>query len=202
MLIGQAIEDRSEYAFSYMELMKDIFEAKCCPEKSFDRFKAWMESTDFFTAPASTRFHGSYTGGLLKHHIDTYNQAINLLELDKFKDVNIYSAALCALTHDFCKIGLYEKYLKNVKNDETGKWEKQEAFKWDSVQYPFGHGVTSMYLAQQFIRFTREEALAVRWHMGEYNVCANEMSELQEARDRYPLVLLLQTADRLAVTSY
>lgn len=201
-LIGTKIEDKSSMASDYMELMKDIFSAKSCTDAQWSRFSSWIYDTDFFTAPASTRFHGSYEGGLLEHHLDVYNETVDLVTLPKFKSVDPVSAYFIALVHDFCKIGLYDSYLRNVKNDETGQWEKVLSYKWDKPQYPFGHGVTSMYLISQFLHLTREEALAIRWHMGEYNCAENEQSELQEARDRYPLVLLLQTADRMSIVGY
>lgn len=201
-LLGTKCLDRSSTTPDYIQLMKEVFEEKEATDKQWDRFKTWITQTDFFEAPASTRFHGSFEGGLCEHHVDVYNETVDLLKLDKFKDVDPTSAYLVALVHDFCKIGLYVPYTRNVKNDDTGQWERVQAFKYDKPQYPFGHGVTSMYLANQFIRLTREEALAIRWHMSEYNCCDNELSELQEARDRYPLVLLLQTADRMSIAAY
>lgn len=201
-ILGTKILDMSTKSSDYMALMEEIFQAKGLPEEQFDKFYRWITKTDFFTAPASTRFHGSYEGGLVEHHIDVYNEVIDLISLPKFKDCDPVSAYLVSLVHDFCKIGLYDPYYRNVKNDETGQWERVQAYKYDKPQYPFGHGVASMYIAQQFLRLTREEALAIRWHMSEYNCCDNEQSELQEARDRYPLVLLLQTADRFSITAY
>ena len=203
MLLGTNIVDMSNKASDYIELMHEIFDSRQCSEASFNRFKNWIENTDFFTAPASTRFHGSFEGGLLEHHLDVYNECVNLCKLPKFSDkVEPSSAYLCALVHDLCKVGLYSPYMRNVKNDETGRWEKVQAYQYDKPQYPFGHGASSMYIIQQFMHLTRDEALAIRWHMGEYNACQNEMSELQEARDNYPLVLLLQTADRLSIVNY
>lgn len=208
-LAGTKIQDMSSKNADYMNLMHDVIKDRdarlhAVPqhESIWKRFEGWITQTDFFTAPASTRFHGSFPGGLVEHHLDVYNETVDLVKLDKFKNVNADSAYLCALVHDFCKIGMYDPYMRNVKNEETGQWEKVQAYKYDKPQYPFGHGVTSMYLANQFFRLTREEALAIRWHMGEYNCCENEMSDLQEARDRYPLVLLLQTADRFSITAY
>ena len=201
-LLGQRIEDMDTKSYDYMELMLDLFKAKGCSDRQWSRFESWITDTDFFEAPASTRFHGCFQGGLLEHHLDVYNETVNLLKLDKFKDVDPNSAYLVALVHDYCKIGLYDSYMRNVKNEETGQWEKVLAYKLDKAQYPFGHGVSSMYIINQFIHLTREEALAIRWHMAEYNCCTNEMHELQDARDTYPLVLLLQTADRFSITQY
>lgn len=200
--LGEKVVDMSDKSSSYMELMKDVFNAKQATDRQWERFSNWIYGTDFFTAPASTRFHGSFEGGLCEHHIDVYNEAVDLLTLPKFKDVDPASAYLVALVHDFCKIGLYDSYYRNVKNDETGQWERFLSYKYDKPQYPFGHGVASMYVVQQFVHLTRDEALAIRWHMGSYSVCRNEESEYQEAADRYPLVLLLHMADRLSITAY
>lgn len=201
-LLGTKCLDRSSTVADYIQLIREVFEEKGAEGLQFDRLMSWMSLTDFFTAPASTRFHGSFEGGLCEHHIDVYNETVDLLTLDKFKDVNPVSAYLVALVHDFCKIGVYESYMRNVKNEETGRWEQVQAFRYDKPQYPFGHGVTSMYLISQFIRLTREEALAIRWHMGSWRCVRDEFSELQDANERYPLVLLLQFADQLSITGY
>lgn len=201
-ILGEKVLPGQDNSSSYMQLMEQIFEVKQVPGKQWDRFSHWICDTDFFNAPASTRFHGSFEGGLCEHHLDVYNEAVDLISLPKFSAVEPISAYLTALVHDFCKIGLYVPYSRNVKNEETGRWEQVQAFRYDKPQYPFGHGVSSWYVANQFVRLTREEALAVRWHMGSYSVCSNEESEYQEAADRYPLVLLLHMADRLSITAY
>lgn len=186
----------------YLELMHDIFDSRGLGKDRWDRYVKWLSDTDFDVAPASSRYHGCYRGGLLEHHLDMYNETIDLLELEKFKDVRHSSAYLVVLTHDYCKIGLYEEYDRNVKNETTGQWEKVKAYRYGKPQFPLGHGVTSAYLVDKLIPLNLEEYMAIRWHMGEYNCCDNEMSDLQEARDRYPLVLLTQMADRLSITSY
>lgn len=205
-ILGQKVVSAENPVQDYLDLMKEItyerVSSEVVAEKSWRRFMDWISKTDFFRAPASTRFHGSFEGGLVEHHLDVYNETVDLLALPKFKDVNANSAYLVALVHDFCKIGLYDPYFKNVKNDITGQWEQVQAFKYDKPQYPFGHGVSSMYLANQFFRFTREESLAVRWHMGSYRCAAEDFSELQDSNERYPLVLLLQFADQLSITAY
>lgn len=205
-ILGQKVVSAENPTADYLELMKEItyarYSNKEVADNVWDRFHTWIASTDFFRAPASTRFHGSFESGLVQHHLDVYNETVDLLTLPKFKDVNAVSAYLVALVHDFCKIGLYDPYFRNVKNDVTGQWEQVQAFKYDKPQYPFGHGVSSMYLANQFFRLTREESLAVRWHMGSYRCATEDFSELQDSNERYPLVLLLQFADQLSITAY
>lgn len=195
--VGTKVDDKSKD--SYLNIMHQIIDVR---GGDYSKFEKWLTSTDFFKAPGSTRFHDSYEGGLLDHHFNVYNEMCDLRKLDKFKNVDVHSSSLVALTHDYCKIGLYDSYMKNVKNDNTGQWGKVQAYKYDKPQFPLGHGITSMYIVNKLIPLDIEESLAIRWHMGEYNCCQGEMSDLQEARDRYPLVLMLQIADRMAITSY
>lgn len=162
----------------------------------------WLRLTDFYDAPASTIYHESYRGGLLYHTLYVVDQIIDCRKLRKFENVPLKNAVLVALVHDWCKIGLYESYTKNVKNDKTGQWEQVLAYKRKDPIMPLGHGVASMILARNYFRLSNEEMLAIRWHMGEYNVASNEMNELHSANEQYPLVQLIQFADRLSITKY
>lgn len=171
-------------------------------DKYFTRAMTWLKETDFFTAPASTRFHESFPGGLVHHTLSVYNKICELQFVESFKSVKIDSIALVALTHDWCKIGLYESYEKNVKNDQTGKWEKQTAYRRGKPKFPFGHGDASFFLATRFFPLTVEESLAIRWHMGKYYVHDAEDNDLQTANEQYPIVHMMQFADQLSVTEY
>lgn len=162
----------------------------------------WLRSTDFYRAPASTRYHESIAGGLLVHTLNVYNNILELRKAEQFSSVDIYSAALVALVHDWCKIDYYEAYEKNVKNESTGQWEKQTAFRVNQRSIPLGHGVASMFLAERFFKLTPDEALAIRWHMNRFRVCEDELNELQKANEKYPLVHLIQFADELSITEY
>lgn len=163
----------------------------------------WLRGTDFYTCPASTRYHDSCQAGLLTHTLTVAARAVELRETAKFKETNLASTVLVALVHDWCKIGLYETFWRNVKNETTGQWEKVPGYKHKDHAYVcLGHGVSSMFLAQRFFKLTLEEACAIRWHMGEYNVADNEMNELHQANESYPLVQLLQFADRLSIVTY
>lgn len=175
------------------------------PDTTWLRIEAclnWLESTDFFTAPGSSIYHDSYPCGLVDHCLRVYNNIIDLWALPKFAKCDITSMAVCALVHDWCKIGLYEPYMRNVKNDETGIWEKVPSYKRKTPSFILGHGVSSMYMASKFIHLSTEEACAIRWHMGRFNVCESEINEFQEANERYPLVLMTQFADHLSITKY
>lgn len=169
-----------------------------------ERALKWLRTTDFYVAPASSRFHESFDGGLCFHSIKVAKRTVELMYSSKFCDESrIGSAVLCALTHDWCKIGLYESYLKNVKNEKTGIWEKEKAFRYkgDSM-INLGHGVSSMFLASKFFKLSLEEASAIRWHMGAYRTDSNEFNELQSSNELYPLCHLIQFADQLSLVKY
>jgi len=157
---------------------------------------AWIEKTDFFTAPASTKYHGAHEGGLLEHSIKVYRRLVSLVAEEKL-DVSTETVAICALLHDVCKIGLYKIDYKNAK-DKNGDWQKVPYYAHDD-QLPYGHGEKSAYIVSGFVRLTREEAMAIRWHMGGYDDSAKGGSAtLSTAFKMYPLALLLHLADMQA----
>ena len=86
-----------------------------------DRLLNWLETTDFFTAPASTRFHGACECGLVMHSINVYNA---MMQHFYTEGENAESYAICGLLHDLCKANFYKVSTRNVKNDATGQWEK------------------------------------------------------------------------------
>ena len=168
------------------------------------RILDWLATTDFYTAPASGRFHDAYEGGLISHTINVYNQMCEVWKVQKFNDVLPQSFTLVALTHDWCKIGLYESYMRNVKDEKTGQWNQVKSFRWreDGPVFAFGHGVSSMFLVSRFVNLSGEEAAAIRWHMGSYRCVNDEFSELQTCNERYPLVHMIQFADALSIVRY
>ena len=178
------------------------------PDTAYNKFSdiclAWLASTDMYSAPASTKYHEAFHGGLLVHTLNVYNRAIELLYgMDCFKNnISAQSASLVALTHDWCKIDLYESYERNVKNNKTGQWEKELNYKHNQKGIPLGHGVSSMFLASKCIKLSQVEALAIRWHMGWCRVADSDMNELQMANETFPLVHLLQFADQLSICNY
>lgn len=168
------------------------------------RILDWLATTDFYGAPASSRFHDAYEGGLISHTINVYNQMCEVWKIQKFNNVSPHSFTLVALTHDWCKIGLYESYMRNVKDEKTGQWNQVKSFRWreEGPAFAFGHGVSSMFLVSRFVNLTGDEAAAIRWHMGSYRCADSEFSELQTCNEVYPLVLMVQFADALSIVRY
>jgi len=160
-----------------------------------EKLLSWLEEkSDFFTAPASTRFHEAYAGGLCEHSIEVYNFLCeeNQKLPKKYSDETI---AIVALLHDLCKVNMYKESTRNVKNEETGAWEKQKYYTVED-QLPFGHGEKSVYMISGFMKLTREEAMAIRWHMGfsDDNFKAGGYS-LGNAFQKFPLAVLAHIAD-------
>ena len=163
-----------------------------------------LEETDFFTSPASSVFHGSFSGGLVAHSIEVV-QCIKSLKSSIpawREEVTMDSAVLVALVHDWCKIGTYESYQRNVKDPQTGTWVSKLAYRKIPSIMPLGHGVESLFLASKYFKLSDAEALAIRWHMGPWRCVESEHNDLQESNENYPIVHLLQFADQLSITKY
>ena len=152
---------------------------------------AFLESSDFFTAPASTRFHGNYEGGLCEHSVNVWEELVRLLRAYPEVKVSGESAAIVALLHDLCKIGCYKPSTRNVKGPD-GKWTQVPTFTFDDP-LPYGHGEKSVYVVNGFVRLTREEAMAIRWHMGFSGT--EDPRTVGQALQKYPLAFALATAD-------
>lgn len=154
----------------------------------------WLGSTDFYTAPASTRYHGAHPGGLVEHSLEVHDW---LLTFDRACGTGLSSEsmAIVALFHDVCKVGCYKADTRNVKGDD-GVWRKVPCYKFDE-DFPFGgHGSKSMYLVQHFVRLEPEEAAAINCHMGQFD--ASPYSKPSDAYSAYPLAFLLHVADEAA----
>lgn len=171
-----------------------------------DRCLDWLGHTDFFTAPASVKYHDDFEHGLLLHSIRVYNNVIDLLRTDHFsRSLSLkdqYDALLAALVHDWCKIGLYEKYLKNVKNEDTGRWEQQVGYRYKDTAVPLGHGTTSMFMASKFFKLSIAQACAIRWHMGAYQVSEPIKNDLFRANETMPMNYLIQFADQMSIVHF
>ena len=152
--------------------------------------------SDFFTAPASARLHGSYPGGLCEHSVNVYRCLEAYLERERVRelyglDYSPESIALVSLLHDVCKTGCYKQGTRNVKGAD-GKWQSVPTFFYED-SLPYGHGEKSVYILSGFLRLTREEAMAIRWHMG---FSGDEDKRLVgQAFQQYPLAFALSVAD-------
>ena len=158
-----------------------------------DRLLEWQQTTDFFTAPASTRYHCACPAGLVMHSINVYE-----VMMEKHFDPETDSAesfALCALLHDVCKAQFYKVSSRNVKNERTGQWEKVPYYVIEDA-FPYGHGEKSVFLIERFVRLKPAEATAIRWHMGGFDDAARGGTfSISVAYDKYPIAVKLHLAD-------
>jgi hypothetical protein len=163
-----------------------------------DKLLEYLKATDCFTAPASTRYHGNYEGGLCAHSINTYERFVELV--DKYSETK-YSdevIAICGLLHDICKVQFYKKGFRNVKNEDTGKWDKKEIYEI-SEGFPCGHSEKSIILLQAFIKLETDSILAIRAHMGAFDATAKSGDYLiGNIFEKCKLAVLLHQADLLA----
>jgi hypothetical protein len=177
-----------------------------------DKLLEWLKKSDFFTAPASTRYHLSEPGGLVTHSIHVYERLRDLYVAEKSREVKKSGTdeaasvcelsdqeeetlAVCGLLHDACKINFYVPGTRNVKNEKTGQWEKVPCYTIDD-QLPYGHGEKSVYIVSGFMRLSREEAMAIRWHMGAWQ--DGEKQNAGAAFGMYKLAVLTHLADMQA----
>ena len=158
-----------------------------------DRLLEWPQTTDFFTAPASTRYHCACPSGLVQHSVNVYE-----VMMEKHFDPETDSAesfALCALLHDVCKAQFYKISTRNVKNEKTGQWEKVPYYTIEDA-FPYGHGEKSVFLIERFVRLKPAEATAIRWHMGGFDDAARGGNfSISVAYDKYPIAVKLHLAD-------
>ena len=165
-----------------------------------DKLLEWLETTDFFTAPASTKFHSAIEGGLCAHSINVFERFLALVKSEYGEDwqqhISLESVTLIALLHDICKVNTYKIDYKNVKVD--GVWTQQPYFMVDD-QLPYGHGEKSVYIINGFLRLTREEAMAINWHMGGFDMRVRGGSySISDAYYKYPICVLFHVADLMA----
>ena len=175
---------------------------------SIDKLLAYIRSSDFYTAPASTKFHLSCEGGLLQHSLNVLDALRGLLYRNgdgpweyvvagrAAAEIPAESATIAALLHDICKTHFYTTSTRNVKNERTGKWEKQPYYTIDD-KMPLGHGPKSAMIVKQYIELTTAEMYAIWWHMG-FNGNYENDTAAGASFEKYPLALALYTADMMA----
>lgn len=161
-----------------------------------DHLIEWLENeTDFFTAPASSQFHGAFEGGLLLHSISVYKYLKNFTKT--LPDIKEDTVIIAALLHDLCKANFFIKQIRNVKIPGEKRWEEEESYGIED-HLPMGHGEKSVFLAMRHVLLTDEEALAIRWHMGGYDDAARSFISGRSQSDAYrvyPLAAALNIAD-------
>ena len=166
---------------------------KSINREGMDELINFIERSDFSKAPASTRFHGSYEGGLLEHSLNVYKilseKVKNCpIELNVSQD----SIIIMSLLHDICKANFYKVDYRNAKND-LGVWEKVPYYTIDDT-IPYGHGEKSVMMISEYIKLTVEEKYAIRWHMG-FTEPKEMYSTIGQAYKKYPIALLTHEAD-------
>lgn len=154
--------------------------------EGMDKLIEFLKNSDFFTAPASTRFHGNIEGGLMEHSMKVYE----ILKQKVGEDTD--SVRIIALLHDICKTNFYKIDYRNAKN-ELGVWEKVPYYTIDDT-IPYGHGEKSVMMISEFIKLTPEEKYAIRWHMG-FTEPKELYSTIGAAYKKYPIALLVHEAD-------
>ena len=157
----------------------------------------YLENSDFFTAPASSKFHSCHRGGLVEHSLNTFRRfkriVVNEYGENYSEKISDESIAIIALLHDICKVDFYKEEMRNTKVD--GTWVQVPYYTVDEL-LPYGHGEKSVYMISGFMKLTREEAMAINWHMGGYDTRVLGGSyALSSAFYKYPVAFLFHLAD-------
>lgn len=163
---------------------------KAIDRQGIEELLHWLDGTDFYTCPASTRYHGAYAGGLLEHSLNVYGELKRLLSVYPEVKVSEDSVAIASLFHDLCKVNFYTTEKRNRKN-ESGQWERYDSY---AVKEKFcygGHGSKSVFLVQHFLQLTPEEAVAINCHMGAWD--GNK--DVGNVYEQFPFAWLLHVAD-------
>jgi len=176
---------------------------KSTERENIDNLIDYLETSDFFIAPASTKYHGAYEGGLAEHSLNVYNAIVylysNLKESEGFNIPKIDESNLIiiALLHDLCKVNTYQEGFRWSK-DENQKWEKIPTYDKKPI-LSMGHAGKSIFIIQQFIKLTTNEAQAIFWHMGAYDISEyNTQNEMGNAFSNNLMAFLLHQADMMS----
>ena len=171
-----------------------------------DKVIAGLEELGFFTAPASSKYHGSVPGGLLTHSLNVFTEAKVIAETQiKLRPelagkLPAESITIAALLHDVCKAEIYKEVLK-WRKDANDKWEQYKTYAVDDTSFPVGHGEKSVIrLLRWGLELTDDEILAIRWHMSGFDIPSGGggMANYSNAGDKCPLLAILVAADTLA----
>lgn len=183
---------------------------KYIQREGLEKVLAYLEHSDFFTAPSSTGFHLNEEGGLCLHSIHVFENACRIYDhialpyikegISPFEcEISRENIAIAALFHDICKVKLYHK-VEKWKKDSNNKWMSYPGYEVKD-EFPFGHGEKSCLMLSWYMRLKPEEMLAIRWHMGMFDVAENGSSQryaFYAALDKHPLVSIIHSADFLS----
>lgn len=172
-----------QYKARFIKIVKENIK-----REGVDKLLLSLEKSDFYTAPASTKYHDSEEGGLCKHSVAVFDYLVSEVS-------HLYSMetiALVSLFHDVCKINYYTIEMRN-KKDENGKWISVPFYSVDDT-FPYGHGEKSVLMVNDKVKLNVEEMMAIRWHMGAYEG-QQAWNTLSTAYTKYPLALYLHIAD-------
>lgn len=179
--------------------MKDRFEQllSSVQREGIDKLLEFIRKSDFYTAPASTKHHGAYEGGLLEHSLNVFDCLVkkfteNSVWVETLFNIDMDTITIVSLLHDICKTYYYTVDYRNTK-DENGQWIKVPFYTVDD-RIPYGHGDKSVMMIEEYIKLKPVERYAIRWHMGPYE--GEKMwGTLSLAMQKYPLILALHEAD-------
>lgn len=173
-----------------------------------DKLLEYIQRSDFYTAPSSTKYHLSVPGGLLQHSLNVLDALRGLLAwrsdgvweyraAGKVVDIILDdSVIVMALLHDICKTHFYGTSTRNQKNEVTGQWEKVPFYTVNDMM-PLGHGPKSAMIIKQYTTLSSQELYAIWHHMGRTGDYENDAA-VGKSIEMYPAVLALQTADMMA----
>lgn len=189
----------------YIELIKSVTR----PDSEIDSFIEYLEKSGFFTSPASTKYYGSYVGGLCEHSLKVYEILTYLVDRQEKKLYNKDTLILVSLLHDLSKIGYYEEYVSNKKvySDNGSKWDDMGRYDWVSLpaykvkegreRYIFGsQGQNSERIASKYFPLSEEESAAIIWQKA--GMDGNTCDDISYIMNKYPLVVFLHAADYIA----
>lgn len=180
----------------FIKEFTEIYTSKINREGA-DKLLDWLLKSDFTTCPASTKFHSNHEGGLIEHSVKAYKRFVrNLVKEygENWQDhISDESAAIIGLLHDICKVGYYKQEMRNVKED--GIWVQKPYYTVDD-KLPYGHGEKSVYIISGFMKLTREEAMAINWHMGGFDTRVQGGSySISGAFYEFPVALIFHLSD-------
>lgn len=161
--------------------------------EGIDKLIEWLDSSDMKTAPASTRYHGNYEGGLLQHSLNVLKMARHQTSLIELFNVSDETLVITALLHDMCKVNYYKEEIAWKKNDNN-QWESYTRYGVEDY-FPIGHGEKSIILAQRFISLTDVEVAMIRNHM---SFARDEINEVSRLFSIFPESLIISQADMMA----